>query len=156
MEVSYLSGADSDGDGRTVVAGDFRNIGKMDLLVRQVGGGALKLYENRFPERKYLNVSLRGTKSNSQGIGARVTVVNGEQTLVREMFPHNSYRSQAPTRLHFGLGEKGRVDRLTVRWPSGEVQEFVDLEADRHILISEGNPEVMDAIKVRSSERKSH
>src|SRR5438477_13084440 len=57
LDVSFLSGADNDGDGRSVVAADFRNDGRMDLLVRQVSGGAVLLYENRFPPRHYLKVS---------------------------------------------------------------------------------------------------
>src|SRR5207253_8897709 len=85
LDVSFLSGADSDGDGRSVVAGDFRNIGRLDLMVRQVGGGPLLLYENHFPQKHYLKVTLRGTHSNRLGIGARLTaMVNGRQ-LVREM-----------------------------------------------------------------------
>src|SRR3954468_3178178 len=60
LDISHLTGADSDGDGRSVVAADLRNAGQLDLLVRQAGGGALLLYENRLPRRHYLQVSLRG------------------------------------------------------------------------------------------------
>src|SRR5215831_13450096 len=64
LDISYLTGADRDGDGRCVVAGDFRNNGRLDLVVRQVGGGPVLLYENNFPQRHYLKVSLRGHQSN--------------------------------------------------------------------------------------------
>jgi hypothetical protein len=143
LDVSHLSGADDDGDGRCVVAGDFRNVGRMDLLVRKVGGdkGSLLLYENNFPQRHYLKVTLRGTKSNRQGIGARlVAEVNKQhkQQLVREMYPINSYRSQMPNIVHFGLGDRDRVERLTIRWPSGEEQLLTDLAGDRHIVVEEG------------------
>jgi len=70
LDLSFLSGADNDGDGRSVVAADFRNTGQLDLVVRQAGGGPIILYENQFPPRHYLKVSLRGTKSNRLGIGA--------------------------------------------------------------------------------------
>jgi hypothetical protein len=137
LDLSYLTGADNDGDGRCVVAGDFRNNGRQDLLVRQVGGGPLLLYENAFPGRHYLEVSLRGRQSNRLGVGARlVAVVNGERR-VREMFPVNSYRSQAPNRVHFGLGDAGRVERLEIRWPSGATQVLTDLRADCHIVVEE-------------------
>jgi hypothetical protein len=136
-DISYLSGADSDGDGRSVVAGDFRNNGQLDLVVRQVGGGALLLFENCFPKRHYLEVSLRGRRSNRQGIGARLTATVAGQALVREMFPVNSFRSQMPNVVHFGLGAATSVDRLTIRWPSGQVQTFTNLAGDRHILIDE-------------------
>jgi hypothetical protein len=138
LDLSYLAGADSDGDGRCVVAGDFRNIGQLDVIVRQAGGGPLLVYENHFPKRHYLKVSLRGRKSNRLGIGARlIAEVNG-QPLHRELYPLNSYRSQMPTIIHFGLGQATQVDRLTIRWPSGNVQVHTDLSADKHIVVDEG------------------
>jgi hypothetical protein len=138
LEISHLTGADSDGDGRAVVAADFRNAGVLDLIVRQAGGGPLMLYENRMPRRHYLNVTLRGRESNRQGVGARLTAVAGGQRQVREMFPANGFCSQAPNVVHFGLGEAAAVDTLTVRWPSGKVQVFTGLSADRHVVIDEG------------------
>jgi hypothetical protein len=140
--MSYLTGADNEGDGRCVVAADFFNRGRLDLIVRQVGGGSVLLYENRFPQRHYLKVSLRGRESNRQGIGARLTAVVRGQQLVREMYPANTYRSQAPNIVHFGLGDADAVERLTIRWPSGKVQELRDLKGDRHIVVEEGREEV--------------
>jgi hypothetical protein len=138
LEISYLTGADNEGDGRSVVAADFFNTGRQDLIVRQVGGGPLLLYENRFPQRHYLEVSLRGRTSNRQGVGARLVAVAGGQQLVRELFPANTYRSEAPNVVHFGLGDAEVVERLTIRWPSGKVQELRGLRGDRHIVVDEG------------------
>jgi hypothetical protein len=145
LDISYLTGADNDSDGRCVVAGDFSNNGRMDLVVRQVGGGPLLFYENNFPQRHYLKVSLRGNpqarsrfKSNRLGIGARLVATVKGQPLVRELYPHNSFTSQMPNIVHFGLGDADRVDRLTIRWPSGKVQVLKNLAADRHIVVDEG------------------
>jgi hypothetical protein len=146
LDISHLSGADNDGDGRSVVAGDFRNNGRLDVVVRQVGGGALILYENNFPQRHYLKVSLRGTRSNRLGIGARLTALVAGQQLVREQYPLNSFRSQMPSVVHFGLGAATKVDKLTVRWPSGRVQVLTDLPADRHLVVDEGKDGV-DAVE---------
>jgi enediyne biosynthesis protein E4 len=137
LDMSYLTGADSDGDGRSVVAGDFRNDGRLDLVVRQVGGGPVLLFENRFPKAHYLTVSLRGRASNRLGIGARLTATVSGRELTRELYPLNSFHSQMPSRVHFGLGDASKIDRLTVRWPSGTVQTFEDLAADRHVVIAE-------------------
>jgi hypothetical protein len=137
VDVSHLSGADNDGDGRSVVAADFRNVGMLDLIVRQAGGGPLRLYENRMPKAHYLMVTLRGDRSNRQGIGARLTAeVNGRQ-IVRELFPACGYFSQAPSQVHLGLAKDTKVDRLTIRWPSGRVQVLTDISADRHVIIDE-------------------
>jgi enediyne biosynthesis protein E4 len=138
LDISRLTGADGDGDGRSVVAADFRNNGQLDLVVRQVGGGALLLYENQLLRRHYLKVSLRGTRSNRLGIGARLVANAGGRQLVREQYPLNSYRSQMPSVVHFGLGDATKVDRLTIRWPSGREQVLTDLPADRHIVVDEG------------------
>jgi hypothetical protein len=137
LDISALTEADGDGDGRCAVAGDFRNNGQLDLVLRQSGGGPILLYENRFPQRHYLKVSLRGRTSNRLGIGARLTATAGGQTLVREMYPCNSFRSQMPNIVHFGLGEATRVEQLTVRWPSGREQRLANVAADRHIVIDE-------------------
>jgi enediyne biosynthesis protein E4 len=137
LDISYLTGADNDGDGRAVVAADFRNNGRLDLIVRQVGGGPLYLYENRFPQKHYLEVSLRGRQSNRQGIGARISVLVRGQLQVREMYPYNTYRSEAPTVAHFGLGDADGVDSLTIRWPSGKVQELGAVRGDRHVVVDE-------------------
>ncbi len=142
VDISYPSGMDIDGDGRAAVPVDLRNNGRQDLIIRQVGGGPLLVYENRLPAGHYLKVSLRGTTSNRQGIGARlVATVEGRQ-LTREMYPINTYRSQAPTIVHFGLAAAQQVEKLSIRWPSGLVQEFSDLPANQHLLVEEGNPTI--------------
>jgi enediyne biosynthesis protein E4 len=137
LEVSHLTGADSDGDGRAVVAADFRNTGTMDLLVRQVGGGPLLLFENRLPPRNYLMVSLRGRTSNRQGIGARLTAVVAGRPIVREMYPANGYMSQGPNVVHFGLADSAQIDRLTIRWPSEKLQVFSAVSGGRHVIVDE-------------------
>ena len=150
LDVSGVSGADNDGDGRCVVAGDFRHTGQLDVVLRQSGGGPVRVYENHFPRRHYLEVSLRGTmkeyepgrRSNPLGIGSRlVAVVNGQQ-LVRELYPLNSFHSEMPNIVHFGLGDAGRVEKLTIYWPSGLKQELTDLEGDRQIVVEEGRDAV--------------
>ena len=148
LDLSFLTGADSDGDGRGVVAADFRNTGQLDLIVRQVGGGPLLLFENQLPPRHYLMVSLRGTQSNKRGIGARLVARLGGRQIVRELYPHNGFRGQAPALVHFGLADAARVDELSILWPSGQRQVLTDLRADRHVVITEGKqgPEAVEEV----------
>lgn len=141
-DVSRLTGTDSDGDGRSVVAADLNGDGMQDLLVRQVGGGPLLYFENRMPRANWLRVSLRGTDSNSLGIGARLVAQVGERQIVRELYPYNGFRSQGPAHVHFGLGTDAGVDRLTVRWPSGAEQVFSDVAGNRHVRLTEGSETV--------------
>ena len=139
VEVSFVSGTDTDGDGRCVVPLDYNNDGRPDLIVRQVGGGAVKLYENQFPKQNWLCVSLRGVESNRLGIGARIVAKFDERQVVRELWPVNTYYSQAPSLVHMGLGSSGKVDELHIRWPSGKEQRLKGVEANRHILIRESD-----------------
>lgn len=137
IDLSYLTGTDNNGDGRSVIAGDFRNIGRLDMVTRNVGGGTLMLYENNFPQRHYLKVMLRGHKSNRLGVGARLTAHVQDRRLVREMFPINSYRSQMPNIAHFGLADAENVERLEIRWPSGKTQVLTNLKADQFLIVDE-------------------
>ena len=142
FDISGLTSADSDGDGRAVVACDLNGDGMEDLIVRQSGGGSFLMFENRFPKAHWLEVSLRGVKSNSLGIGARIVAQVGDMKITRELFPANNFRTQGPAHVHFGLAKATKVDRLTITWPSGLIQEFTDLPADRHIRVKEGNEQV--------------
>lgn len=141
FDISFLTSADSDGDGRSVVAADFKNNGTQDLIVRQIGGGSVMLYENQFPPRHWLKVSLHGTRSNSLGIGARLTAELAGRRIFRELYPANTFSSQMPSYVHFGLDEATRVDRLTIYWPSGLEQVIEQIAADQHIEITEGDNE---------------
>ena len=147
FEISGLTGADSDGDGRAVVPVDVNGDGQEDLVVRQAGGGPLLLFENRFPKAHWLQVCLRGVKSNRLGIGARVVAQVGPQKLVRELYPQNPFKSQFPSYVQFGLAKAEKVERLTVTWPSGLIQELADLPADRYIRITEG----VEQVEIRRS-----
>lgn len=138
LDVSYPAGVDADSDGRSSVPVDFDNNGTMDLLLRQAGGGPLVLLRNDFPAARFLKVTLRGTESNRQGIGARLVLTAGDLQQTREVFPVNTYRSQRSLTAHFGLGDHSLVDQLAIRWPSGRIQQLADIPADQHVVVTEG------------------
>ena len=142
LEISHLTSADDDGDSRSILALDIFEPGKLDLVLRQVGGGPIKIFKNEFPSANYLKVSLDGIKSNSLGIGSRLIAHVGDKKLVRELYPINSYQSQQPAWVHFGLGDAEKIDKLEIIWPSGVRQELPDVEVNRHILVVEGNDEI--------------
>jgi hypothetical protein len=139
VDVSYLTTADLDSDSRAVVAGDFNGDGMEDVIVRSCGGGPLRVFENRWPRKHWLTVSLRGVESNSLGLGAKLRLEVDGRTLWRELYPINSFLSQMPSQVHFGLDQSQRVDRLTIDWPSGKQQTLENLDADRHLVITEGD-----------------
>ena len=136
-DVSYVSGADSPGDGRSAVSWDITGDGMPELFVRQAGGGSLLVFRNRFPPAHWLKLSLRGTRSNRFGIGAKVECEAGKNVIRRSLYPVVNFLSQAPAMIHLGLADATRIKRLKVRWPSGTTQEWTDLPVDRHLLLRE-------------------
>ena len=124
--------------GRGVAAGDLNNDGRVDLVVIHRDAPAALLW-NRSQTGHWLGIRLRGTRSGKTPIGARVTCRAGGRSLVRWLTSGTGYLSAHDPRIWFGLGDAVKVDRLEVKWPSGRVQSWADLAADRILVIEEGN-----------------
>ncbi len=131
VDASHLSATDHTSDSRAVAVGDLDEDGRPDLIVRSVGGGPLRVFLNRIRGGRSLHVTLRGTRSNTDGIGARMVLQVGDRKLRRDHFPQNSLLSQNANETIFGLGNHRGPFELTIRWPSGTVQVLGDLEPGR-------------------------
>ena len=96
-----------------------------------------KLYHNNGNDNHYLRVELVGTRSNRSGIGTRLIATAGELRQMREIFGGlGLYQDELVA--HFGLGQHPAVDRLEIRWPSGQVDILTDIPADQKIRVIEG------------------
>jgi hypothetical protein len=124
--------------GRGVAWCDFDNDGHIDLAISNNGGPAYLLHNESKTPNHWLRLELRGTKSNRDAVGAKVTLHLGTRKLVRHRKGGGSYLSASDPRLLVGVGAVTRVDRLEIRWPSGLVQSVGPLEVDRGYLIIEG------------------
>ena len=80
-----------------------------------------------------------GTRSNRDGIGARITVKISKRIMVDEVRSGGSYISQSDMRVHFGLGSVEKVDSIQVRWPSGLVEQFDNVRVDTINTLKEGS-----------------
>ncbi|MBE0565598.1 MAG: VCBS repeat-containing protein [Krumholzibacteria bacterium] len=110
------------GNGFGVAWGDYDNDGDLDLYLAN-SGQANKLFRNDAAENQHwLQVKLEGTRSNRAGIGARVRVVAGGSSQIREISGGSGYCSQDAMVASFGLGAAATIDSLIVHWPSGVVQ----------------------------------
>lgn len=116
---------------------DYDGDGDIDLFVLNLNGPPTLLRNDGNHDNHYLLVRTVGTKSNRDGIGARVIILAGGQTQHAEVQSGGSYLSHSDLRLHFGLGKAERVDRLEVRWPSGAVQVLSDIAADQVLTVVE-------------------
>ena len=124
---------------RGAAFGDYDDDGDVDVFVTALDDAPLLLRnDSRKGDRHWLEVRLVGTKSNRDGVGARVKVAAAGVTRMRERKGGGSYLSGHDPRLHFGLGPLGRVERIEVRWPSGLVDTIGDAHVDRVITIREG------------------
>jgi hypothetical protein len=103
-------------------------------------GGGYRLYRNLGEFGKgnhWIEIDLQGTQSNRDGIGAMVHLTAGGVTQTRLQNGGMHHRSQNHSRLHFGLAQNSKVDRIVVRWPGGTVQELRDAKPDQVIRIIE-------------------
>ena len=123
---------------RGAAVGDFDNDGDLDVLINNSGQGAQLLRNDGGNGNHWLEVTLIGTKSNRDGVGARVKVTSGDLTQWDERKGGMSYQSAQDPRLHFGLGSRSRVDVIEVQWPSGAVTRLGNLNADQIIAVKEG------------------
>jgi len=124
--------------GRGLAVGDFDNDGRVDALVVDSEGTPLLLKNESAPVGHWLSLRLVGTKSNRDGIGALVTVTAGGLTQTRLCHTDGSYLSASDVRVHVGLGKAARVERLRIRWPSGQVDVLSHVETDRFLTVREG------------------
>ena len=86
----------------------------------------------------WVSFRLEGVESNRDAIGARVEIEAGGRTQVAEVQSGGSFLSHNDMRIHFGLGEANVIDRIRIRWPSGEVDELTGLAADSFVTVREG------------------
>lgn len=128
--------------GRGLAIGDYDNDGKVDVLIVDSAGKPLLLHNETPRAGHWLTIKLVGTKSNRDGFGALLTARVENRNLLRQCQSDGSYLSASDSRVHFGLATAPAVAVLTVRWPSGRIERFHDIPADRNITLVEGEGKV--------------
>ncbi len=123
---------------RGAAFGDYDEDGDVDILVANVDDGPTLMRNDTEEGHHWLRIQLLGNRSNGAGIDTRVEVHAGSLVQTDQVRSGASYLSQSDLRLHFGLGKAERVDKLVVYWPSGHVEEVVDVAVDRTLILTEG------------------
>lgn len=125
--------------GRGVAFADFDNDGFVDVVVANNGDAPLLLHNSGGNGNHFLNFKLVGTKSNRDAMGARIHIVAGGVSQIREIAGGGSYLSQSDLRANFGLGKSTRAETVEIKWPSGLQQVFRNVDADGFYLVEEGS-----------------
>jgi hypothetical protein len=141
------AGGSQEGIGNQVSCCDYDRDGFLDLFVTNGAGpppfsndGPHQLFRNKGNANHWLEIDLRGTLSNRDGIGSEIELEAGGKTQLRCQGGGMHSFSQNQQRIHFGLGRNTKVSRITIRWVSGVVQELRDIAVDQILQITEPAP----------------
>jgi hypothetical protein len=123
---------------RGLAVGDLTGDGRQSIVIVNMNQKPSLLVDRTPRNASFVNLTLRGTKSNRSAIGARVTVEAGGRKHMDEVRSGGSFYSQNDLTLHFGLGASSVASRIAVRWPSGLEQEWTGLGVNRNWILVEG------------------
>lgn len=123
--------------GRAAATADYDNDGDTDIVVMNSNQRAVLLRNDGGNQKNWLGIKLIGIRSNRDAIGAKVAVVSGKMTQIREVKSGSSYASGSDTRLLFGLGAHQTVEKITVVWQSGTTQVLEDVSINQILRITE-------------------
>jgi tetratricopeptide (TPR) repeat protein len=135
--------------GRGAAFADYDNDGDEDVFIVNHGGPGILLRNDGGNRNHWLQVEVRGTKSNRQGIGATARVVVGGVTQTRQIGAQSSYLSQNNLIETFGLGPAAQADTVEVRWPAGARVVRAGVSANQRLLITESETAGIDHAQVR-------
>ncbi len=140
----FVDVSDRCGDGlapkfssRGAVFGDLDNDGDLDAVILNSRSAPTVLRNESASTNHWIQIRLRGTSTNRDGVGARVKVAAGGLTQIDEVHSGRGYQSHSGMCLHFGLGQNKQVDRIEVRWIGGGTDVFENVPADQLVTLTE-------------------
>jgi enediyne biosynthesis protein E4 len=125
--------------GRGLAIGDLFNDGRQEVVIENIEGQPTILRPEGGPPNHWISFELGGTISNKLALNARVRVTAGDLVQTGEVRSGGSYLSQNDLRLHFGLGNYRRADKIVVFWPSGATDTLTSVPADHFYCVEEGS-----------------
>ncbi len=122
---------------RGSAVGDFNHDGKLDVVVTALGAPAEVWMNDTQNGNHWIALALEGTKSNRDGIGAKIKLSAGGSKQFDQVSTTSGYASSSAGPIHFGLGTASVADEIEIRWPSGKIQVLKQVAADRIQRIKE-------------------
>ncbi|MDQ2721606.1 MAG: VCBS repeat-containing protein [Bacteroidota bacterium] len=120
---------------------DLDNDGDLDLIINNINQPAF-IYENETNKQSkanYVEINLKGTTGNTQGIGAKISIYSKGRQQYLEQMPSRGFQSSVSPVLHFGLGSDSEVDSLRVIWLGGRQQMLTHVKANQFITLDKKN-----------------
>jgi len=146
VDVTYETGT-AVHDAVSAVWTDLDEDGDLDLFIAdRAGEGRVQLFENRVgQESAWVELLLEGTETNRSAVGARVTLKAGGVTQIRDVTGGGGhFNNQSSRVVHFGLGQQGEIEELTVRWVGGDVESFDGAAPNARYKVLEGAGQVVE------------
>jgi hypothetical protein len=137
--------------GRGLAIGDLWNDGRISAVISNMNAVPSLLVNQVRSPNHWIGLRLQGTKSNRDGIGARVTLKVAARVWVDEIRSGSSYDSNSDMRVHFGLGAATKIDSVQVRWPSGVTERFENVALDSIQTLKEGSGTIVPVQEVTPS-----
>ena len=116
---------------------DHNKDGKLDVMISSHSDLPDHLFCGKSNSNHWINIQLKGVKSNPDAIGALIKVVTGSKKMYRQNYPISAFGGQNSFRQHVGLGASATIDSIIVYWPSGYKQYLTTIAGDQFITITE-------------------
>jgi enediyne biosynthesis protein E4 len=129
--------------GRGLAIGDLWNDGRISAVISNMNASPSLLVNQVRTANHWIGLRTVGTKSNRDGIGAKVAVKVGPRVLVDEVRSGSSYDSNSDIRIHFGLGAVSKIEWVQIRWPNGLTEQFDNIPVDTIRTLKEGSGTVV-------------
>jgi hypothetical protein len=124
-------------DPRAIITGDFDGDGATDLLITQNRGPAVLLRNEGGNQNHSLRLTLKGLADNKSAIGTKVEVFSGGNRQKFEIYGSNGYLGQSSTDIVVGLGDSKEADIVRMLWPTGVLQDEIQVAGDKQQNITE-------------------
>lgn len=138
LDVGYLFGVSMQEDSRNAVADDLDGDGRPDLVVTSFEAWpetrqTLRMFRNRLPGTgNWIGFRFRDRVDGRSPLGSSILITTPEGVAIRQVISGDSYRSQGPASVHFGLGGQSKVERMEVRWSNGQSDISQNPEINRY------------------------